>query len=51
MWNFTKDARELQRFVPGLPIPSVQYDRLVAAIAKLDTAASVDELVGLTLPA
>jgi 2-methylcitrate dehydratase PrpD len=51
MWDFAKDARELQRFVPGLPIPSAQYDRLVAAIAKLDTAASVDELVRLTLPA
>ncbi|MBI4190875.1 MAG: MmgE/PrpD family protein [Betaproteobacteria bacterium] len=50
MWNFAKDAHELRRFVPGLPITPAQYDRLVAAIANLETAASVDELVRLTLP-
>jgi 2-methylcitrate dehydratase PrpD len=51
MWDFARDARELQRFAPGLPIPAAQYDRLVAAIAKLETATSVDEVVQLTLPA
>ena len=51
MWDFAKDARILQRFVPGLPIAAAQYDRLVTTIAKLETAASVDELVRLTLPA
>jgi 2-methylcitrate dehydratase PrpD len=50
MWDFARDARELRRFVPGLPIAPAQYDRLVATIAKLDTADSVDELVRLTLP-
>jgi 2-methylcitrate dehydratase PrpD len=50
MWNFARDADVLRRFVPGLPIAPAQYDRLVATIAKLDTAASVDELVRLTLP-
>jgi 2-methylcitrate dehydratase PrpD len=49
MWDFATDARELRRFVPGLPIPAAQYDRLVAAIAGLDTAPSVDDLVRLTL--
>jgi 2-methylcitrate dehydratase PrpD len=51
MWDFARDARELRRFAPGLPIPAAQYDRLVAAIATLETAASVDEVVQLTLPA
>ena len=50
MWDFAKDAEVLRRFVPGLPVPSAQYDRLVATIAKPDAAASVDELVRLTLP-
>ena len=50
MWDFAKDAHELRRFLPGLPIPLAQYDRLVAAIARLDTAAAVDELIRLTLP-
>jgi hypothetical protein len=50
MWNFARDAHELRRFVPGLPIAPAQYDRLVASIANLETADSVDELVRLTLP-
>jgi hypothetical protein len=51
MWDFARDARELQRFVPGLPISASHYERLVATITKLDTAASVDELVRWTLAA
>ena len=49
MWDFAKDAKELRRFIPGLPIKADQYDRLVAAISGLDKATSVDELVRLTL--
>jgi 2-methylcitrate dehydratase PrpD len=51
MWDFARDARELRRFVPGLPISEGQYDRLVATIATLETAPSVDTLVSLTLEA
>ena len=40
----------LRRFVPGLPIAPAQYDRFVAAVAGLDKAESVDEVVALTLP-
>jgi len=50
MWDFAKDAHELRRFVPGLPIASRQYDRLVAAISDLDRAKSIDEVIRLTLP-
>lgn len=49
MWDFAKDAQELRRFIPGLPIKADQYDRLVVAISGLDKATSVDELVRLTL--
>jgi hypothetical protein len=49
MWDFARDARELRRFVPGLPISEQQYDRLVATIATLETAPSADALVSLTL--
>src|SRR5437867_6764762 len=48
--DFRRDAEVLRRFVPGLPIAPDQYDRLVAAVAGLDKAASVDEVVALTLP-
>ena len=51
MWDFARDARELRRFVPGLPIAPDVYDGLVQAVAHLDTAASVDGLIGLTLKA
>jgi len=50
MWDFGRDAHELRRFVPGLPIGPDRYDRLVAAIAGLDKATSVDEIIRLTLP-
>jgi 2-methylcitrate dehydratase PrpD len=51
MWDFARDARELRRFGPGLPIAPARYEALVQAVAHLDTAASVDELLGLTLKA
>jgi hypothetical protein len=49
MWDFARDARELRRFVAGLPIAADVYDRLVEAVSGLDTAPSVDALIGLTL--
>jgi 2-methylcitrate dehydratase PrpD len=49
MWDFARDAAELRRFQPGLPIPPAQYDKLVATIAGLDAAPSVDEVVQLSL--
>jgi hypothetical protein len=51
MWDFAKDAAELRRFVPGLPISAPRYESFVAAVAGLDKAPSVDEIVQLTLPA
>jgi hypothetical protein len=50
MWDFAKDAAELRRFVPGLPISAPRYESLVGAVAGLDRAPSVDEIVRLTLP-
>jgi hypothetical protein len=49
MWDFARDARELRRFVPGLPISEAQYDRLVSTITTLEAAPSVDALVSQTL--
>ena len=50
MWDFRRDAEVLRRFVPGLPIAPHQYERFVTAVAALDKAESVDEVVALTLP-
>src|SRR5438876_767961 len=49
MWDFARDARELRRIPPGLPILPARYDELVAAIAGLDASASVDAVLRLTL--
>ena len=49
MWDFARDARELRRFVPGLTIAADAYARLVDAVARLDTASTVDAVIGLTL--
>src|SRR5262249_53418242 len=49
-WDFGGDPRELRRFVPGLPLSPERYERFVAAVAGLDAAASVDEVIRLTLP-
>jgi hypothetical protein len=49
MWDFARDARELRRFLPGLPIVPARYDELVAAITGLDASDSVDAVVRLTL--
>jgi 2-methylcitrate dehydratase PrpD len=49
MWDFARDARELRRFAPGLPIAAAQYEALVDAITHLETAGAVDPLLGLTL--
>jgi 2-methylcitrate dehydratase PrpD len=51
MWDFARDARELRRFLPGLPIAPARYDALVGAISGLEAAASVDDVVRLTVPA
>ena len=49
MWDFARDAEQLRRFIPALPINPGQYARLVAVIAGLGEAPAVDELVRLTL--
>ena len=49
MWDFARDARELRRFLPGLPIAPARYDELVAAIAELDESASVNAVLRSTL--
>jgi hypothetical protein len=49
MWDFARDARELRRFLPALPIAPGRYDELVAAIRALDASVSVDAVVRATL--
>ncbi len=50
MWDFARDAANLRRFIPGLPIAGGQYDRLVEVVANLEDAPSIEEVVRLTLP-
>jgi hypothetical protein len=50
MWDFARDAEVLRRFAPGLPVAAGRYERFVTAVAGLDKAPSVEEVVRLTLP-
>src|SRR5207253_6806434 len=50
IWDFEEHVRRIRPVAPGLPIPEVQYDRLIDACRHLDTldhAAST--LIGLTI--
>ena len=43
-------AAAVRSGVPGLPIAPERYESFVAAVAGLDKASAIDELVRLTLP-
>ena len=49
MWDFARDAEQLRRFVSGLPISAQRYESFVTAVAGLDKAPAVDEVIRLTL--
>lgn len=49
MWDFARDAEVLERFIPGLPVAPGQYRSMAQAIGNLDAAASIDEVLRLTL--
>ena len=49
IWNFDEEARRIRDIVPGLPIASSQFERLIAACRDLDRETAAATLVRLTL--
>jgi 2-methylcitrate dehydratase PrpD len=49
IWDFDEEARRLHDVVPGLPIPSAQFEEIVATCRDLDRQPRADALVRLTL--
>ncbi len=49
IWDFDEEVRRIRPVAPGLPIPSAQFERLIAACRDLDREANAASLVDLTL--
>jgi len=49
IWNFDEEARRIRDIVPGLPIASSQFERLIATCRDLDRETAAATLVRLTL--
>jgi hypothetical protein len=49
IWDFDEEVRRIRPVAPGLPIPSAQFERLIAACRDLDSQPNTASLVDLTL--
>ena len=49
IWDFDEEARRIRGVVPGLPIPTAQFDDIIATCRDLDRQDRADRLIGLTL--
>jgi hypothetical protein len=49
IWDFGEEARRIRDVVPGLPIPSAQFEDIIATCRDLDRQPRADALVRLTL--
>ena len=49
IWDFDEEVRRIRPVAPGLPIPSAQFERLIAACRDLDSQPNTASLVDLTI--
>jgi len=49
IWDYDEEVRRLRDIIPGLPIPSAQFDSIVATCRDLERHDRADALVRLTL--
>jgi 2-methylcitrate dehydratase PrpD len=49
VWEFDEEMRRIRAITPGLPIPSAQYEEIIATCRDLDQQARADTLIQLTL--
>jgi 2-methylcitrate dehydratase PrpD len=48
MWDFNEEARRIRDVIPGIPIPTAQFETLIATCHDLDRQARADLLIRLT---
>src|SRR5438309_9685594 len=49
IWDFDEETRRIRDVIPGLPIPSAQFEEIIATCRDLDRQDRADRLVQLTL--
>jgi len=49
MWDFDEEARRIRDVIPGLPVPSAQFEDIIITCRSLDLQARADRLIRLTL--
>jgi hypothetical protein len=49
IWDYDEEVRRLRDIIPGLPIPSAQFDSIVATCRDLERHDRADALIRLTL--
>lgn len=49
IWDYNGLVSRLREVIPGLPIPAVQYEKMISTCGALDQEARADSLVKLTL--
>jgi 2-methylcitrate dehydratase PrpD len=49
MWDFNEEARRIRDVTPGIPIPTAQFEELIATCRDLDRQERADKLIQLTL--
>jgi 2-methylcitrate dehydratase PrpD len=49
MWDFNEEARRIRDVIPGLPIPTAQFEAIIATCRDLDRQDRADRLIQLTL--
>jgi hypothetical protein len=49
IWDFEEEARRIRPVVPALPIPEVQFEKMISTCRDLERESRADTLVKLTL--
>ena len=49
IWDFNEETRRIREVIPGLPIPAVQFESIIATCRDLEQSDRADALIQLTL--
>lgn len=49
IWDFTEEARRIREVIPGLPVPAVRFEEIIATCRDLERQERADKLIQLTV--